>query len=135
MSYFPNRQPLWFGNSSVAASADTRFLSFGFTIQIAPLVPNATISVPLTGVLRNFRVRHNTAVGNGNPVVYDVVLGGVPQGLGLSLVTGAIGGASNLATIIPVTLGQLLDITATKALGIVNGGIDCTFQCDLFGVS
>lgn len=130
MSFTPQLTSLlqW-GNTSIAAAADTRFLSPGFTAQTAQIVSIAAFRATRNGSLRNFRVRHNSAVGNGNSVVYDVRLNGAPQGLGLSLATGAIGDASDLVTAIAVVAGDLIEVTATKALSIGAGGQDVVFVC------
>lgn len=119
---------LW-GNDSVAAAADTRFLAPGFVNQVAQATPIASFRAPRAGTLRAFRVRHNSAVGNGNNVVYDVRINTAAQGLGLTLASGAIGDASDLVTSIAVPIGALLEVTATKPLGIGAGGVDVMFAC------
>lgn len=130
MSFTPQLTSLlqW-GNTSIAAAADTRFLSPGFTSQTAQTTSNSAFRATRAGSLRNFRVRHNAAVGNGNSVVYDVRINGAPQGLGLSLASGAIGDASDLVTALPVAAGDLIEVTATKAAGIGSGGVDVAFVC------
>lgn len=123
---------LTWGNDSVAAAADTRFLYCGRSISTAPLTAITGLVAPRAGVLRNFRVRHNSASGNGNPVVYDVRINGVAQGLGLSLATGAIGNASAIGGFV-VAADDVITATATKALGIGAGGINTQFSCDFGG--
>ena len=134
MSYIPpsGTPVLVWGNTSIAAAADTRFLTPGFTNQTAQTSSIGAVGLR-SGVLRSFRVRHNSANGNGNNVVYDVRVNGVPQGLGLTLASGAIGGAADLVTAIAVPAGALLEVTASKALGIGSGGLDVVFSCDFAG--
>jgi hypothetical protein len=124
-------QVLQWGNGGIAGAADTRYLAFGFSDTVARLTDSARFESPRAGTLRLFAVLHNAAVGNGNPVVYDVEVNGVPSGLGLSLVTGAIGGARDGITEIPVTAGDTISVTATKADTIGNGNIEVAFTCTL----
>lgn len=119
---------LW-GNDSIAAAADTRFLYCGRDSSTAPTTAITSYRSPRAGTLRNFRVRHNSAVGNGNSVVYDVRINGVAAGLALALATGAIGDASNLVATIAVASGDLVQVTASKALSIGAGGINTQFAC------
>jgi len=126
----PGAAPLlMFGHTSIAAAADTRFLTPGFTSLTATTASIGAFR-SRAGTLRNFRVRHNSAVGNGNPVVYDVRINTVPSGLGLSLATAVVGDASDLATTIPVAAGDLIEATATKALSIGGGGVDVVFEME-----
>lgn len=125
------RSILTWGNDSIAASADTRFLYAGRASVTAPLTAITGMVSTRGGQLRSFRVRHNSAVGNGNIVVYDVRINGVAQGLALSLVTGAIGDASDGVSSFAVNAGDVLTVTATKALGIGAGGIGVQFSCEL----
>lgn len=121
------------GVSNVAASADTRYLSPGFTQATATTTSNSAYRVPRAGTLQNFRVRHNNANGNGNSVVYDVLINTAASGLGLSLASGAVGDASDLVTAIPVAAGDLIEITATKALSIGSGDLDAMFVAEFVG--
>lgn len=133
MSYFPSgggAAILYFGNDTIAAGADKRFLTFGYTNQSAQTTPNGSWRAPRDGVLKNFRVRHNSSAGNGNAVVYDFDINTVAQGLGLSLVTNAIGDASDLVTKIAISAGDLIDATATKAASIGSGAQEVAFVCE-----
>lgn len=120
---------LW-GNDSIAAAADTRFLYCGRSTSTAPTTAITSFRSPRAGTLRNFRVRHNSAVGNGNSVVYDVLVNGVAAGLALALATGAVGDASNLVFTIAIASGDLIQLRAVKALAIGAGGINTQFACE-----
>lgn len=122
---------LVWGAASIGATADTRYLPPG-TIN----TPAATTAIygflaPRAGVLRNFAAVHNSANGNGNSAVYDVVINGVPQGLGLALATGAAGTATNTAAFFSVPAQARIDVTVTKAIAINNGSVDVTFSAEL----
>jgi len=129
VSYFPQLPSpgpciLQYGNNSVASAADTRYLSFGFTNQVAQTSPNASFIAPRDGSLKNFTARHNNAVGNGNPVEYDVEINGVPQGISLSVVTGAISDGSDLVSIVNVSAGDVINLIAVKPAAIGSGAVN-----------
>jgi hypothetical protein len=115
---------MW-GNGSVAATTTTRFLSAGFDSALAS---TTEIPVPIAtaGVLRNLYVRHNVAVGNGNAIVYTVMVNGVATALTLSLVTGAVGQASDLANTVAVVAGDRVSIRVTKAASVGTAQTDVT---------
>lgn len=121
---------LVFGHTNVAAAADTRFLAVGSSDSTAPTVSEFGFNAPRSGTLRNFFIRHNAAAGNGSPVTYDLIIGGFVQGLGLSLATGLAGSASDLATTIAVSQGQLIEAIAVKAVGIGSGAVDAQFSME-----
>ena len=68
------------------------------------------------------QVRHNSGVGNGNAVIYTLYVNGVTTPLVATLVTGAVGDASN-ATSVAVASGSLINVFASKAVAIVAGGV------------
>jgi hypothetical protein len=115
---------MW-GNGSVAPTTTTRFLSAGFDSALASTteipVPIATV-----GVLRNLYVRHNVAVGNGNAIVYTVMVNGVASVLTVSLVTGAVGQASDLVNTVAVAAGDRVSIRVTKAASVGAAQTDVT---------
>ena len=80
--------------------------------------------MPRAGTLRRFFVRHNTATGNGNNVVYTVMVNGVATAITVTLATGAIGQASDLVNTVAVAQGDRVSIRATKAVTIANGAIN-----------
>lgn len=124
---------LVWGASSIAAAADTRFLPPGFDTATAPLFAESGFRASHAGLLDNFRVRHNSPAGNGNVVLYDVLVNGVAQLVNVPLATGAAGDASDLVTTVALAAGDLLQVTASKALGIGAGGVNVTFACDFVG--
>ncbi len=116
---------LTFGADSIAAGADTRFLPPGFIDGTAPTSSSeAQFASPRAGTMRNLRVRHNTSNGNGNSVVYALRVNGVASALTATLATGAIGNASDLVNAVAVAAGDLIDVTAVKALSIGAGNQD-----------
>lgn len=130
---YPAQPPaslLIYGFENIAAAADTRFLGTGSNDGTAPTTSDYAFRMPRSGTLRNFRVRHNSAIGNGNSVVYDIRIDTAPQGLGLTLASGAIGDASDLATTIAVSAGELIEVTAVKALSLGAGGLDVMFAME-----
>jgi len=115
------------GNENVGAAADTRYLSPGSDNTPATLTAGThAFVVGRPGTLKNLFARHNAAVGNGNAVVYTLLKNGVATLLTASLVTGAVGQASNLVNLIAVVQGDRIEMQAAKALIIAPGGVDAT---------
>lgn len=129
-SYEPGGDTWVFGADNIASGADTRFLAMGSYNGTVPTSSDFGWRAPRAGLLRNFRVRHNAVSGNGNAVVYDVQVGGVAAGLGISLVSGAIGDASDLVSTVAVAAGDLIEATATKALSIGAGAQQVQFSME-----
>jgi len=122
---------LAFGADSVGAGADTRFLPFGWEGGTAQTISAAAFRSPRAGTLRNMRVRHNAANGNGNPVVYTLRINAVPTALSASLASGAIGDASDLVNTVTVASGDLIGMQAVKALAIGSGNQDSMVSMEL----
>ncbi len=76
--------------------------------------------MPRAGIIRNLGIRHTTVNGNGNTVVYAVLVNGVLSGLSVTLATGAIGQAFDLVNTAVVAAGARLSLRAVKALTIGN---------------
>lgn len=112
-----------FGDGNVGAAADTRFLGpwFGGQGEVAS-TSIIDIIAPRAGVLDNLFVRHNAATGNGNNVVYTVMLNGVATALTVTRATGAVGTSSDLVNTVTVAQGDRIALQATKAAAIGNGG-------------
>lgn len=113
---------MW-GNTSVAATAGTRFLDPWWSRNAAQVTNDKRVVVPRAGRLQDMFVRHNAAAGNGNDVVYTLMVNNVPTALAVTLASGAIGQASNLAVVVAVAQGDTISMRATKALGIGAGGV------------
>jgi hypothetical protein len=129
---------LVWGNDNVAAAADSRSLNFGSERNTASVVGSqpgggteSAWRAPRPGIVRNMRVRHNAAVGNGNPVVYTLTLNGVATTLTASLASGALGDASNLVAVVIVITNDLVTMVASKALSIGAGGVSATVAAEL----
>lgn len=122
---------LTWGGGIVGSGVDTRFLFPGSQPGTIPLTQDGGYGCPRAGTLQNFFARHNTANGNGTAVTYDIDVNGVPSGLALSLVTGAIGQSSDTTTTIAVVQGDTLGATITKTGLIGLDTINATFACEL----
>jgi hypothetical protein len=115
---------LFFGAQNIAASADTRYITPGSDQGTAPVTDDFQLPVPRAGTLRRLYVRHNAAIGNGNSVVYAILINGVATGLTVTLATGAVGQASDLINTAAVVAGDRVSLRAVKALGIGGGGLN-----------
>jgi hypothetical protein len=123
---------LVWGCGNIAAAADTRFLSFGFgDSATADTTSSYAFRSPRAGTLRNLRVRHNAANGNGTSVVYTVRVAGVPTALTATLASGAVGDASNLIATVAVAAGDLIEVTAFKASSLGSGALNVAVACEL----
>jgi len=115
---------LVFGVDNIAAAPDTRYIPPGHEFGTAPTTDTLSIPCPRAGTLRNLFVRHHTANGNGNPVVYTLWVNNVPTAITVSLVTGAIITGSDVANSIAVNQGDRIKLVATKAAAIGSGNIN-----------
>lgn len=123
MSYFPPGSAMVWGNGAIAATADTRFITPGFTAATASVNSSGSFALPRSGTLRNLTARHTSANGNGQPIVYAVRINGIVTVLTVSLVTAAIGSATNAVNTVRVNAGDFIEITGTKAAAIGSGSI------------
>jgi hypothetical protein len=112
-----------FGNNSVAAAADTRFLDQWRSTTTAGTAETTPIVAPRAGTLRNLFVRHQAAVGNGNSITYRVRINGVNTTITVTLATGAIAQTSDLVNTAAVAQGDRITLSATKALALGNGAV------------
>jgi hypothetical protein len=104
------------GDSSIASTTATRYLTPGYDSGTAPT--NAVAyRVPRDGVMQNMYINCRTAGGNGNNVVYTVRVNSISSGLAVTLASNVISG-SNLSTRVNVTQGDTIDIEVTKAASI-----------------
>ncbi len=120
---------LFWGNDSIAAAADTRFLTPGHG-GVAPLTNLARVPIPRAGTLRNLVVRHNSPAGNGGVVTYLVRVNGVATPITIGLATGAVGVASDIVNSFAVVLGDDVSISAMKP-NLGSGGIDVEVALEL----
>lgn len=118
-----------FGNDNISALADTRFLDPYWSSRTA-VTTIIDIAAPRAGTLRNLFIRHNAAVGNGNSVVYTVMVNGVATTLTATLATGAVGQSSDLVNSAVVAQGDRIAVRAVKALGLGAGGVNAIATID-----
>lgn len=131
---------LFWGNFDIGAVADTRFLTPGRSqTGFAPVGDVAPIQLPFaTGGalgqirLRNLFVRHSGPGGNGNPVVYTVLVNGVATLLSVSVPTGLTGNqASDLVNSVLVNQSDRVALRAVKALNIAAGGVEVEVSLEI----
>lgn len=130
-----NDSVLLFGAGQVGSTTTTRYLYPGYDDDLAQTVSMQMVA-PYAGTLRDFYVRHNSADGNGNSIVYTVRVGPpagpmVATAITVSLATGAIGQGSDLANSVAVAAGDIIDIEVTKAASVGNSPDDITATIDL----
>lgn len=113
---------LFWGNASVSAAADTRFLNPG-SDGVASLSDDKQIPITRPGTLRRLAVRHNLAGGNGNSVDYELLINGAATGITVSVPTGAVGQVLDIVNTAAVAAGDRVSLQAVKAAGIGGGTI------------
>lgn len=122
---------LFWGAHNIAASADTRYITTGGDQGTAPLTDDFRLPVPRSGTLRRLYVRHNAAAGNGNSVVYALLINGVATTVTVTLATGAVGQASDLVNTVAVVAGDRVSLRAVKALGIGGGNLNVEASAEI----
>ena len=115
---------LLFGADNVTATVTTRYLPAGYALGSAPSNMLEYV-VPIPMVLRNLRVRHNNPQGNGEAIVYTLLVDGIATALFASLASTDTDG-SNLVNSVAVAAGQRIAIEVTKALGVGTSPMEIT---------
>ena len=80
--------------------------------------------LPRAGTIRNLFVQHNDPVGDGDPVVYTLWLNGVATALAISLASNAAGPVGNVAVDVPVLLGDIISVRASRVADIDDGALE-----------
>lgn len=112
------------GAGNIASGADVRRLLMGFFDGLIPTTSPRGHRATRAGTYSHLHARHNTNSGNGASVVYALFVNGVVTALAVTLATGAVGGASNVANSVTIAEGDLIEMVATKALAIGSGSLD-----------
>jgi hypothetical protein len=112
------------GNDNVGAAADTRYFDPGRGGVASTSAATRQVPISRAGTVKSLFVRHNSAAGNGNSVVYTVAKNGVATAITVTLATGAVGQASDLVNTFAVAAGDRISLVGVKALGIGGGGVD-----------
>jgi hypothetical protein len=106
---------LW-GNDGVLGTTTTRFLTPCYEAETARTTAVAW-RCPRAGSAKNLRVRQNVGAGNGNAIVYTLLVNGVVSLLSVSMASTANDG-SDLVNVAPIAVGDLLTLRVTKAASI-----------------
>lgn len=123
-----SRYLIQFGNDEIGASTTTRYLTPGYGDTIARTTVIG-IDIPLAGTLRNFRVRHNITAGNGNNIVYTVMINGVASSI-VATVPSTSAQGSDITNTAAVVAGDRIDIRVTKATGVATSPEDVVVSLD-----
>jgi len=108
---------LW-GADDVASTITIRYLFPSFSDSIAQ-VSAVEYRVPRNGTFRNIRARHNIAGAAATNITYTLMVNGVATALAVALAANAVD-ASNLASSVVVSAGDLVVIRVTKAAALVG---------------
>jgi len=107
-----------FSALSIATSTTPNFLAPGAQNRAA-VTSAVDVQIPIhrSGILKNLRVRHNSTAGNGNEIIYEVLVNDATTGLFVGLPSTAPTG-ENEAVIVPVVDNDRVVLRASKALAI-----------------
>jgi hypothetical protein len=115
---------LGWGNNDVGTATTTRFLDSWWSSRTAPSSDDRQRPLARAGTLRNLVVRHGLAGGNGNSVVYTVLVNGVATAITVTLATGAVGQAPSTR---PLSYKEIEFLCAPpKALSPGGGALNVT---------
>jgi len=119
---------LMFGNSNVSVTTATRYLSPYWSDSAAQTAVQQ-FRIHRAGTIRSMRVHHNSPAGNGNDIVYTLMVNSISTALTATLAsTGA--DASNLVNSVTVAAGDLIGIEVTKALSVGTSPSDVTLSME-----
>lgn len=119
---------LVWGVGGLFTTTATRYMAPGFNSDNAD-TEIIEYDLPRAGTLRKMFIRCRTAGGNGNHVVYTVIINGVPTALSVSLASDVTAG-SNITTDIDVNEGASIRLRVTKGATIGSSPEDviCAIQ-------
>lgn len=107
-----------FGNRQIGNTTTGRYLTPGTTDSIAMTAAEEEFEIPVTGTIRNLRVRHNVPGVDAVLLTYTLLVDGIPSLLAVGMLASALSGA-NTSISVPVTAGQRISLLVSKA-GVVS---------------
>lgn len=119
-----NKTDILFGASAVQAGTATRYLHPGNSESIAPTSTRVR-PAGRSGVIRNMWVSHGVPAGNGNAIIYTLLINGVASALSVSLSSTSALDLSG-STEVSVNSSDLLSIEVTKAAGVATSPSNIT---------
>lgn len=124
--------PLFWGNESVSATTTTRYLTPGYG-HVTANSDASPIGVVMTraGVLRNLRVKHRTAGGNANAIVYTVYKNGVATALTVSIAASSTTEVTDVANSVTFVAGDQIALVATKAASVGSSPGEIQSVCEV----
>lgn len=122
---------LTWGNGDIAAAADSRFLAPGRQQGAAALNDIQSMVMPKAGTLRNLFVRQHSGVGDGDNVVYTVMVNGVATAITCTLASNVVATGSDIVNTAAVVQGDRVSLRASKAASITNGNLDVQATLEL----
>ena len=122
-----------FGNDSIGAQADRRYLNEGAGPSTAGTSPRRGIFTR-PGIVRNITAMHNRSAGNGSDVTYAVEINGVVTAVAVTLATGAVGAAKNVDDFVLISEDDTYALRATKPIDIQDGAVAPVASFEFFAV-
>jgi len=106
---------IW-GDDDIATSTTVRYLTPGYDDSVAETTV-ASMRIPYSGVLKNLRVRHNSAGSGSATITYTVLVNGSGSSLVVAMSNTAQDG-SDLVNSANVSAGDLIAIRVNKSSSI-----------------
>jgi hypothetical protein len=126
----PAGDVLQWGNDSISATTTTRFMTYGWGDALAATADTRTFKAPRLGKLRNLYIHVNNTAGNGNNIVYTILINGVASTLTVTLASTAADG-NDLTNVVDVAEGDLISLRVTKAASVGTAPTNVTATAEL----
>lgn len=107
-----------FGAESVSNAPNTRFLYPG-NVDITASSSIKNMIATRSGTLRNLNVLHNDPDGNGNSIVYTVLINGTPSSLTVTMASTDSTG-SDLVNTVAISAGNSIGMQAVKGSSLAQ---------------
>lgn len=108
---------LW-GDDGISTTTTTRYLTPGYDDAVAETTA-AEFRIPVSGTLKNMRVRHNTAGVGAATITYTLEVNGSGTSLAVAM-SNTVQDGSDLSNTASVSAGDLVRIEVTKSAAITT---------------
>jgi hypothetical protein len=122
---------LMWGNDNIATSTTLRYLTPGYTDDLAETIPTE-MSIPTAGTIRKMRIRHTAAGTGASSITYTLQVNGSDSSLLVTMLPTAQNG-SDLVHTVTVAAGDIIRIKVTKAGSITTSPSNLTCSVELVG--
>lgn len=120
---------LFWGVDTVDATTADKYLLPGYHMGAAHTV-QINQRMAMAGTISQLGIIHNTPAGNGNDIVYTILVNGVKPVSGPTVTLASDGTtATDIVNTVDVVAGDQVALLVEKALNIGSGAVDVTATC------